>query len=116
MVFQFRGEENHDENYTGSKLQTGNQLFWKKEHLSNTQYSPCTLISASKCVPKEEFTSQLIYKHMYREKKVQFPSVEGSDLFHHGSGTALTSLRYTIAAISTFLALYYAEVSHGVLW
>lgn len=53
---------------------------------------------------------------MYRGKKVQFPSVEGSDLFHHGSGTALTSLRYTIAAISTFLALYYAEVSHGVLW
>ena len=36
MIFQFRGGENHDENYTGSKLQTGNQLFWKKKHLSNT--------------------------------------------------------------------------------
>ena len=33
--------------------------------------------------------------------RVQFPSVEGSDLFHHGSGTVLTSLRYTTAAIST---------------
>lgn len=60
--------------------------------------------------------SQLIYKHMCRGKKVQFPSVEGSNLSHHGSGTALISLRYTIAAISTFPALYYKEASHGVLW
>ena len=48
-------------------------------------------------------------------EKVQFPSVEGSNLSHHGSGTALTSLRHTIAAISTFPVLYYAEASHGVL-
>lgn len=30
MVSQFRGGENHDENYTDSKLQTGNQLFRKR--------------------------------------------------------------------------------------
>lgn len=59
-------------------------------------------MSASKYVPKEEFMAQLIYKHMDRGKKVQFPSVEGSNLFHHGSGTVLTGPRYTIAAISTF--------------
>lgn len=59
--------------------------------------------------------SQLIYKHMYKGKKVQFPSAEESNLFHHGSRTALTSLRYTTAAISTFLTLYYAAGTHGVL-
>lgn len=116
MVFQFRGGENHDENYTGSKLQTGNQLFWKKEHLSNTH----NILHAHTSLLQNVFQRKSLHPNLFINtctgKKVQFPSVEGSNLFHHGSGTALTSLRYTIAAISTFLALYYVEASHGVLW
>ena len=60
-VFQFRRGENHDENYTGSKLQTGNQLFGENKHFSKTH---STLY---------EHTSLL--QNMLQRKKILCPSL-----------------------------------------
>lgn len=106
-------KKNHYGNRTGSKLLIADS-FWKEAFMWHTPNTPQTHILASHSVPKAWLVSLLIYRHRGGGwGDVQFPSEEGSNLFHHGSRTALTSPRHTIVAISTLLALCYAEASCG---
>lgn len=55
-------------NYTGSKLQTGNQLFWKKHLLiHNTLYEHISLLQ--NMFQRKSLCLSLFYKHMCRGEK-----------------------------------------------